>query len=251
MDCREALKNGAIGGFMGVFDEYNHDLHNMNSAILACNTVADELKLAVKETGAPHPILWIESGLHNSPALLRERLQEELCKIKDVDCVLLAFGFCGNAVLGLKTGDFQLVIPRADDCITLLIGSNEQRLKVGNGRGTYFLTKGWVDNEKNIWEEYKQSVNRFGQCRTDRLYKTLLKHYRQLGIIDTGAYDLNEFLPTSQVIAKDLNLEHVIISGTTAYFRKLLTGPYDDDFVVIAPGLEVSFEDLCSLKQQP
>ncbi len=217
----------------------------MNSIILACNTIADELRSAQKQTGVSYPVIWIESGLHNSPKLLKERLQEELDKLENVDCVLLAFGFCGNAVLGLKTGNFQLVIPRADDCISLLVGSNEERARISSACGTYFLTKGWVDNEKNIWEEYRQTVKRFGKDRADRLYKTILNHYRHLGIIDTGAYDLEEFLQTSRAIAKDLNLEHVIIPGTTVYLQKLLTGPYDENFIVIGPDSEVKFEQLC------
>ncbi len=216
----------------------------MSNVILACNTIAHELNLAVKETEATHHILWIESGLHNYPNSLEDRLQEELDKLKNLDFVLLAFGFCGNAVLGLKTGNFKLVIPRADDCISLLIGSEAKRREISSNSVTYFLTKGWVDNEKNIWEEYKHTVKKYGQERADSLYKTMLNHYRHLGIIDTGAYNLQEFLPTSVAIARDLKLEHVIIPGTTDYFKKLLTGPYDDDFIVIGPQSEVSFEDL-------
>jgi hypothetical protein len=214
----------------------------LNTIILACNTIANELNLAVKETGSVHRIFWIESGLHNYPKVLKDHLQSELDKLSNVDCVLLAFGFCGNAVLGLKTGNFKLVIPRVDDCISLLVGSEEKRRKIGIG--TYFLTKGWVDNERNIWEEYNQTVKKYGRERTDRIYKTLLNHYHHLGIIDTGAYDLNSFLPTSEAIAKDLDLEHIIIPGTMEYFNKLLTGPYDNDFVVIGPQSEVTYHDL-------
>lgn len=215
----------------------------MGTVILACNTIANELNLAVKETGSVHPIFWIESGLHNYPKALKDQLQNQLDKFQNVDCVLLAFGFCGNAVLGLDTGNFQLVIPRADDCISLLIGSDEKRRTIGTC-GTYFLTKGWVDNEKNIWEEYKQTVKKYGRERTDRIFKTMFNHYHHLGIIDTGAYDLNSFLPTSEAMAKDLNLEHIIIPGTTEYFNKLLTGPYDNDFVVIGPQSKVTYQDL-------
>ena len=216
----------------------------MRKVILACNTIANELNQAMEQAGVNHPILWIESGLHDFPQKLKARLQEELDALTDVDWVLLAFGFCGNAVLGLKTGNFHLVIPRADDCISLLIGSEQERRKISSANGTYFLTKGWVDNERNIWKEYKTTVDKYGKERADGLSKSMLRHYRHLGIIDTGAYDLQEFLNTSHLIARDLDLEHVIIPGTTKYFCKLLTGPYDEDFIVIAPHSEVNFMDL-------
>ena len=216
----------------------------MRAVIIACKTIADELNLAIQHAGVDYPVIWVESGLHNYPKKLKDRLQDELDSLAGIDKVLLAFGFCGNAVLGLKTGNFTMVIPRVDDCISLLVGSEKRRREISSAAGTYFLTKGWVDNERNIWLEYKETVEKYGEDRANRLYKTILNHYRHLGIIVTGAYDLQKFLPISQGIAKDLNLEHVIIPGTTSYFQKLLTGPHDNEFVIITPHSEVGFEDL-------
>ncbi len=65
--------------------------------------------------------------------------------------------------------------------------------------GTYFLTKGWLDNEENIWLEYQESVKRHGKARTDRIYKMMLEHYKRLGIIETGAYKLEDFLKKTHI----------------------------------------------------
>lgn len=74
----------------------------MSKIILACQTIADELKLAINLTGVDYPVLWVESGLHNYPERLRKRIQQELDRISNVSTILVAFGFCGTALLGVK-----------------------------------------------------------------------------------------------------------------------------------------------------
>jgi hypothetical protein len=216
----------------------------MSTLVVACRTIVQELRLAAKETGCHYPILRIESGLHIEPDSLRERLQEELDHIENVDMVLLAFGYCGNALLGLKPEGFRLIFPRADDCITLMLGSQAARNEMCRNCGTYFLTKGWLDYERNIWVEYQGSVKRFGKEKARRIYKSMLRHYQRLGIIDTGAYDLESFLKRAQEIAEELALTPQVIKGTLDYIKRLLTGPWDDDFVTIRPGETVTMEHI-------
>jgi hypothetical protein len=208
----------------------------METTILACNTIRDELEKAAAETNCQHNFVWIESGLHLSPENLRRRLQEELDKIKDVTRVILGFGFCGNAVVGLKTGDYQLILPKVDDCITLLLGSKEKRQKCTGHGGVYFLTKGWLEGEANIWKEYRRVLERFGFERTERIYRKMLAHYKFLGLIDTGAYDLPGLVPHAREISATLKLELLIFKGTDHYVRHLLSGPWDNgSFVIIPP----------------
>lgn len=216
----------------------------MNRVIVACRTIADELDMAMDETGCTYPVHWIDSGLHLYPDSLKNRLQEELNQISKVDQVLMAFGFCGNALLGIKSPSYSLILPRVDDCITLLLGSLENRKRISQEMGTYFLTKGWLAYEKNIWVEYQETVNRHGKTKADRVYKIMLQHYKRLGIIETGAYDLDEFLEKGKLIAQELNLIPQILPGTLSYLKQLLTGPWDDGFIEILPGETIGLEHL-------
>jgi hypothetical protein len=209
----------------------------VETVILACNTIRNELEKAVEATSCAHPFVWVESGLHLVTESLRRRLQEELDKITGVKRVLLAFGFCGNAVAGLKSGDYELVIPRVDDCITLLLGSKENRDRCCSQGGVYFLTKGWLEGEINIWKEYHAVLERFGPERTERIYRRMLAHYKFLGLIDTGAYDLPTLLPHVREISDKLKLELLILEGTDRYLKRFLLGPWDDDHFVIIPPL--------------
>ncbi len=217
----------------------------MGKAVIGCETLKRELESAMNEVGVNYEIIWIEPGLHNTPKLLRDRLQKELDNIEsEVEQILFALGFCGNSVVGLKPERSKLIIPRVEDCITLILGDDQKRKEVSKSGGTYFLTRGWLDSDKNIWNEYCQTVKKYGRKRTKELFDIMLKNYEQLGVVDTGVYDLGEFTDTTRKIADTLRLEHVIINGTLDYFKKLLTGPYDDDFVIIEPGVEVSLEHI-------
>ncbi|SPF31477.1 conserved hypothetical protein [Syntrophobacter sp. SbD1] len=217
----------------------------MQTVILACNTIRDELEKAASETACPYGFIWIESGLHLVTESLRRRLQEELDRMNGASRVLMAFGLCGNAVAGLKSGSHQLVIPRADDCITLLLGSREDRELCSRQGGIYFLTKGWLEGEVNIWEEYRTVLAKFGPKKTDMIYKKMLAHYKFLGLIDTGAYDLPGLVPHVSEISAALNLELIILKGTDRYLKRLLSGPWDEDhFIIIPPSTTIDLSHL-------
>ena len=217
----------------------------MQTLILACNTIRGELEMAAAATGCPHSFVWVESGLHTVTDKLRQRLQEELDRMNGVRRVIVAFGLCGSAVVGLKSGDHELIIPRVDDCITLLLGSKSDRESCIRQGGVYFLTKGWLEGELNIWKQYQETVARFGPERTERVYKKMLAHYKFLGLIDTGAYDLAEVLPQAREISTTLKLELVTLKGTDRYLKRLLLGPWNrDKFLKIPPSTTIELMHL-------
>lgn len=217
----------------------------MKTVILACNTIRDELEKTAHETKCEYPFIWIESGLHLNPDSLRRRMQQELDAINKAQRVLLGFGFCGNSLIGLRSRNFQMIFPKVDDCITMLLGSKENRDRLVRGGGIYFLTKGWLEGEANIWREYEAVLERFGHERTERIYKRMLAHYRYLGLIDTGAYNLEALLPLANKIADTLKLKACILPGSDHYLKKFLTGPWmSPDFVVIEPFATVDLSRL-------
>lgn len=212
----------------------------METVILACSTIRDEFEKAAAEADCRYPFQWVESGLHLRPESLRRRLQEELDCLDHADRVLLGFGFCGLAVVGLTSRGYELVIPKVDDCISLLLGSKENRERCSQSGGTYFLTKGWLEGEYNIWTEYQAVLARFGLERTERIYRRMLAHYRFLGLIDTGAYELSALLPLVSEIAATLNLSTRVLPGSDLYLKKLLSGPWNgEDFVITPPHTQI------------
>lgn len=215
----------------------------MSTVIITCQTIKNEVNLAIRETGVNYPMLLVDSGLHNFPDRLRRTIQEQIDKIDNVSTIIMAFGYCGNGLLGIRSQNARLIVPRADDCITLLLGSHEIRNRIQNESGTYFLTKGWLDSERNIITEYRECVARYGQDRALRIMKTMFMHYRRLMVIDTKAYELKDVLETTRAFAETIGLTHEQHSGSLRFISKLLTGPWNaEEFIILEPGNELTFD---------
>lgn len=216
----------------------------LGTIIVACQTIRDEVNLAITETGVNYPVLWIESGLHNFPDRLGRKIQQEIDRIENVETILLAFGYCGNSLLGIKSPRAQIIIPRVDDCISLLLGSYERRQSLDKEIGTYFLTKGWLENEQNLLTEYERCVKRYGKDKALRVMKMMLNNYHRLMVIDTQAYQFEGVLAKTKGFADVLGLNHEKIDGSLRFIKKLLLGPWDEEFAIIPPGEEVTLEHL-------
>ena len=217
----------------------------MNVIIIACKTIEQELLASMNKAGCEYSVLWLESGLHNWPDKLRNRIQELLDQCQSYDTVLLAMSFCGNSVVGLKTHDYRLIIPRCDDCITLLLGSVTRRQEA---KATYFLTEGWLKGELNLWKEYQNCLAKYGEKRGKRIFSALLAHYKNLALVDTGCFDREALEKHVQEIAAVLGLEYICLEGTLDHLKQLLAGPWTADrFVQVEPRSTVTAE-MCTLK---
>ena len=97
--------------------------------ILACETLKPELELVMKKLNCSYPLVWVDSGKHAWPDKLRIAVQEKLDGEFPPSCktVLMVFGFCGNAMVGVHSRERTLVLPRAADCIPLYMGSRAER----------------------------------------------------------------------------------------------------------------------------
>lgn len=202
----------------------------MDSIVIACETLKDELNAAVNITGSRLPIIWIDSKYHLDPGGLRKKLQQEIDSITNVKNILLAFGCCGNALIGIKATTANLIIPKTDDCISMVLSKQGEKFK--RLKKTYFLTKGWIESPRSLTEEYTRAVTRYGKRKAERIFKLMLNSYKYLMLIDTKSYDVNKYVCKAQKIADITNLELIIENGGIWFLKKLLTGPYDDDFCI-------------------
>ena len=219
----------------------------MKIKIIACSMLRQELSQAMKDTGCSYPITWLDAGLHNFPDKLRCELQSALNQITEADCVLLCSGFCGNSVAGIQAGDFEVILPRADDCLTLLIGSQLRRQEVSKGTGTYFLTQAWLSGDQNLLNQYQHTIKRYGNKRARRVFDIMFGNYQQIALLDTGCYSLAEAEPKAQQIASTLGLNYCVIPASNKRLRELLTGPWSEEwFLRLKPHEVLDWERLSS-----
>lgn len=143
-------------------------------------------------------------------------------------------GTCGNSVFGLNTGSFQLILPKVDDCISLLLGTVERRKQLSS-EGIYFMTDGWLRGERNIWKEYQYALEKYGEKQGRMIFNMMFHNYRSIALIDTNSYDVEAANQAVADIAEKLELEHFVLPGTLNYLTQLLTGPYTPEQFFIVP----------------
>ena len=174
------------------------------------------------------------------------------------DAVLLGYGLCGQATLGLTARDTRLVIPRAHDCITLFLGSRQRYNEQFKGcPGTYWYMLDYVerrssastalslgsavdDDMDSVYDEY---VQKYGQDNADYLMEVMgawKEHYQRAVLIDMGVGDSSavEASTRGEAARRGWTFESWI--GDMVLVRKLLFGEWDADFLILKPGQQIA-----------
>ena len=216
----------------------------MKTAVIACKTLEDELNHAMEQTGSDYPVFWLEQGLHNVPQMLCDAVQNAL-DAAGAERALLAMGFCGNSLRGMRVPETELIVPRVDDCISLLLGSVKRRLEISREYSAYFFTEGWLRGERNIWVEHQHMLETYGEELTEELEKDMFGHYRTLGLLDCGVKPVEPRVEGTKMIAEGLHLAQRVIPATTQFLADLLTGPWPEErFLTIRGETVITDEDL-------
>lgn len=210
-------------------------MDNSRTLVMACATVIEEMLPHLPE-GMDHQVF--DFGLHVNPDKLRTTLQEAVDAVSgQYDTVILGYGLCSQAVIGIKANGCRLVVPRVDDCIAIFLGSRTAYTTQCRAEpGTYYLTKGWIEVGDTPFSEYEQTVQRYGKARAERIYKIMMGNYKRLALINTGQYELEKYREYSRRTAEQFGLRYEEIEGADTLVKQMLLGPWDDDFVVLEPG---------------
>jgi len=217
-------------------------MHLSISKIIACQVVIEEM-LPLLPQGVDCEIL--DFGLHVNPDKLKKTLQEKIdASRKEKGTILLGYGLCSRAVVGLRSEICSLVVPRVDDCISIFLGSRNAYLRQMKAEpGTYYLTKGWIEAGDNLFGSNHQMVERYGPEQAERLIKRMLQNYTRLVFINTGKYQVEHYREYSKQMASRYDLRFEEITGSPTLVAEMINGPWDGDFVVVPPGHAISYED--------
>ena len=171
-------------------------------------------------------------------------LQEKIDQAsQEADVLLLGYGLCSMAVIGLKASIAALVIPRTDDCIGIFLGSaKEYKRQTKKEPGTYYLTKGWIEGGDTPFDEYKKLIDKYGNDKAKRMTQLMLKNYQRLAFINTGD-DSNEcYHAYAKSFAQAFDLSYEELQGNPTLVRRMINGPWDEDFVVVRPGETLTYQ---------
>jgi hypothetical protein len=220
---------------------------NTKYLVIGCNIMRDEL-LRFHTNGIF--FVFLEQSLHRTPQKMKPIIQEEINKADSWagDYIILSYGLCSNGILGVKSRSHPIVIPRVHDCIALFLGSWEKYMEEHKKEpGTYYLTKGWIEEGKSPIGIYKEYCQRYDKEIAEWVIREELKNYTRIALVDMGA-DLSE---THREHAKEnarfLHLRYEEIRGSLEFFEKMLKGLWDKDFIILNPGEEVTQEQFLTL----
>jgi hypothetical protein len=212
--------------------------------ILACQVMQSLIQPHLRNGDIP--VIYMDYGLHVRPQKMAPTLQAQLDALPEPSLVLIGYGLCGNGLAGLKAGPHTLIIPRADDCITILLGSYQAYIQAFNKQpGTYYLTKGWLESGSDPLKEYRSYADQFGVDNADMLIEMMYGRYKHLCFVAHNQADLDEYRSRALEVAEfcaqrwDMTYEERI--GSDDLVRRLLEAPHrpgalGEDFVIVPPG---------------
>jgi hypothetical protein len=224
--------------------------------VIACQVLQDLLEKLLPEKLAER-VTYMDYGLHRVPSQMTPTLQDKIDNIEEASLVVLGYGLCGNGLKGLKAGIHTLLVPRADDCIAILLGSREAYIREFEAHpGTYYLSKGWLESGSHPLKEYKEYVEKYGPDDAAWVMDMQYKHYERLVLVTHSKEDMETYRPLALEVAQycqQWDMRYEEIEGSNRYVRRLveLAALNNDltpdragsDFLVIPPGGEIRQED--------
>ena len=229
----------------------------MRLNLIACEVMQRELCSAVARSRNQVDVKFLPKALHDLGA---EAMRAELQRLIDdtdytrYEAVLIGYALCGMGTVGLSARRLPLVVPRAHDCITLLMGSSEKYLQYfDSNKGVYFRSTGWLERGENfdpvtiehtqkmgIGANLEDLIERFGEDNGRYVYEQLRAYqtsYRQLTFIRTGLEPDGSFEDRARAEAKERGWQFDVVQGDLGMIKHLVDGDWNPhEFLIVQPG---------------
>jgi hypothetical protein len=231
------------------------------AALIACHLLWRELAAVMAQSNLKIMLIFFEQGLHDQPTRLQQKLQDQIDELdSQYDYILLGYGLCSNGIAGLKTKHARLVVPRAHDCITLLLGSKEHYQSYFDANpGTYWFSQGWLETGslpslERLAEKHRQFMDQYADQDTadyliEEEWRWIHEYHKACLILEpelpANPDHVAELKDFSSQSTRELGWTQDDQVGTLQLFRELVNQPWDPArFLLVEPGfqLEPSFD---------
>jgi len=212
--------------------------------LIGCLSTKNE----VLELGVSSPVDcdFLDFALHAFPEQLHKELQRRIDASQDYDLIILTYGRCSHAVAGLVSARVPLVLPKAHDCISLLLGSDLRRQELSEENpAVYYFSQGWLEYARDPYAEYLEYVDIYGEAAAKYLIETLYGMYREAVFIRTSCEEkkLEQCRQRVKQIAEFFAWKVSEIVGDLALLNAVLTRKQQTDVICVAPGTPIILEE--------
>lgn len=150
---------------------------------LSCGIFREELEYLVKEKGLDWNITYLDAALHVNFDKLKAKLIETLEEKKtDGADIKVLYGHCHPEIIELleRYGARKM---NAGNCLEAIVGAEEIRRLDSEAR-SFFLTAGWVNNWKKMFDMGKADFN-FD-------FRSMFANYERIVLFDSHIAPIDE-----------------------------------------------------------
>ena len=232
----------------------------MRLKAIVCQVMSREMEFVAPQSPHSVEVEVLTMGLHDLGVGMRSHLQERIdaADSQGYDALLLGYGLCGRGTEGLRAGSTQLVLPRAHDCIGILMGGRARyEAYFENHPGVYYRSPGWIEFQTPDlqWLQPAQTSAKhpLGERRTREeliveygeengsylfeQFRAYRRHYSGLTYISTGLESDDRCRALARAEAEREQWAFDEFRGTTALLQRMVNGDWDSaDFLVVPPG---------------
>ncbi len=226
----------------------------MRLRLISCEVLFREMCAACAHSPHQVDVEFLPKGLHD---LGGKPMAAEIQAVVDrtpeglYDAILLGYGLCGNGLDGLRARHTRLVLPKAHDCIGILMGGRERyQVYFDANPGTYYRSTGWLERGKGLKqlthntmgfdESLEAMVEKYGEDDGRYLYEELTRYrsqYSKLTFIETGLEAGGKFVDEAAAEAKEHGWKFERLAGELGWLRRLVDGEWSEsEFAIAEPG---------------
>lgn len=226
---------------------------------IACPVLIAELQLLAPSAKTTVTITPLEMALHQkAPGELRAALQKAIdhTSPENFDAIALGYGLCNRGIVGLQARALPVVIPRAHDCIGMLLGNANYLAQLQSQPGTYFQTAGWLENRPPGGDllqsapgaevfslSQEQLIKRYGLENTQYLLEQLAgftRNYQRMAFISTPVPNTQQKERESRKIAREKGWSFEKLSSDLNWLKRLIDADWNErEFLTVRPGNSV------------
>ena len=213
----------------------------MKRALIGCKIIQIEIEEAIRKTNAVLDAFWLDEDYHNHPDKLHTELQKIIDRLSDYDEILLSFGLCGNALIGITATHCDIYYPKIDDCICGFL-SNHKALDTLR-KDSVFVNRGWLTTKNNFANEYKRASTRYGDDRAEAIYRKLYANYKNVIYMQTEKNIPNDLIDKAKDMAIRLNISLKIEPADYEIYTQLLSEQDHPLIKKLPKGSTITYKD--------